>query len=193
MLIMALPWQLMFGNIGGGTAYFLLSRVMRILFAFIILMNGYFILETPEKKVHSTQRMDMPLDNSTKCMLKLGSFINYVKNNLGSEISVEKLWQPVYAYLKNEEIINGAVNQGMSPDAIVLNAVGSMAFRLLAAGRFHHPGGSLSLEGEYVVSIWKIAADELIRNSFNTPDDMARGLAALEEAIRRAGKLEEGL
>jgi hypothetical protein len=188
MLIMALPWQFMFGNVGGGAAYFLLSRVMKMLFASIILISGYFILETPERKWRSAPQMEMPLDNSTRCLLKLGSFINYVKTNLGSEISVENLWQPVYTYLKNEEVINGAVNQGMTPDAIVLNAVGSMAFRLLAAGVFHHPGGPLSLEGEYVVSIWKIAADELIRNSFNTPADMARGLAALEEAIRRAGE-----
>jgi hypothetical protein len=183
MIVMAFPWQLIMSGVGGSILLLLLSRTARVICAVITLIGGYKILTIPTKE----EEFSPPQDNQTKCMLKLANFINYAKNNLGTEVSVEKLWQTVYSYLKNDEVISGALNRGIPVDAIVINAVGAVAYKFIESGRFHESKGVLTPEGRYIVSVWKMAAEELVRRTFNTPQDMERGLAALEDAIARAG------
>jgi hypothetical protein len=184
IMAIAFPWQVLMGSVSKGVIFFLLSRAAKIAAAVTILICGYSILGIPSDDTD----IGPPVDNSSKCMLKLADFIMYAKKNLGEDISVEKLWQHVYTYLKNDEVISGAVRQGVPIDAIVMNAVGAVAYRMIESGQFHNAPGVLAPEGECMVVVWKMAANELVRQAYNTPDDMARGLAALEEAIRRAGQ-----
>jgi hypothetical protein len=183
MIVMAFPWQLIMGGAGGGIFLLLLSRTAKIICAAITIMGGYKILTIPLKE----EEFAPPQDNQTKCMLKLANFISHAKSNLGSEVSVERLWQTVYSYIKNDDVISGAMNRGIPVDMIVINAVGAVAYKFIESGRFHESRGVLSPEGRYIASVWKMAAEELVRRSFNSQQDMERGLAALEAAIASAG------
>jgi hypothetical protein len=183
MMILSLPWQLVLGDVGNGVFYFLMSSAAKIICALILLVGGFAILVTPEKNAD----MNPPLDNTSKCMLRLANFISYAKNNIDAETSLDKLWQPVYSYLKSEKVISDAISKGIPVDVIVMNAVGAVAYRLIESGRFHKSRGVLSREGEQIVLIWKMAANELINRSYNSPADMERGLEALKDAIVRSG------
>jgi hypothetical protein len=183
IMVIAFPWRMLTEGVGKGIVFFLLSSVAKIAASVTILVCGYSILGIPS----GDAGIDPPVDNSSRCMLRLADFITYAKKNLGGDISVEKLWRYVYSYLKNDEVISGAMRQGVPADAIVMNAVGAVAYRMIESGQFHRAPGVLAPEGEYIVSVWRMAANELVRQAYNTPDDMARGLAVLEEAIRRGG------
>jgi hypothetical protein len=185
ILIMALPWRLFVGGISGGVGFYLISRLVKIMAAFVIIYGGYGILSRPEE--NEAENFAPPIDNATKCMLRLTDFIDYAKRNIGSQTNVEMLWQMVYTYLKNDELITDAINKGVPPDSIVMNAIGAVAYRLIESGRFHKAKGVLSAEGEYIAEVWKMAAAELVNRSYNTRDDMQRGLASLGEAIERTG------
>jgi hypothetical protein len=185
IMIMALPWQLFTGKIESGILYFLISRLVRIIVSLMIIYCGYSIVTKPDAE----DEFAPPIDNATKCMLKFGEFKDFTKRRLGMQANAktDRLWQMVYSYLKNDELITDAVKRGMPIDSIVMNAVGAVAYKLIESGMFHVARGALSPDGKYIADVWKLAADELVNRSYNTPDDMARGLALLEEAIGRAG------
>jgi hypothetical protein len=185
ILIMALPWRLFIGGTGGGAGFFLVSRLAKIMAALVIIYGGYRIISKPEE--NEAENFAPPIDNATKCLLRLTDFIDYVKSRLGAQTNVEMLWQMVYAYLKNDELITDAMNRGVPADSIVMNAIGAVAYKLIESGRFHKAKGVLSAEGEYIAEVWKMAAAELVNRSYNTQDDMQRGLASLDEAIGRVG------
>ncbi|MDR3254458.1 MAG: hypothetical protein LBT31_02680 [Synergistaceae bacterium] len=184
MMVMAFPLELLMGGVKVGIFNYLLSRLFKIICSVVVLIGCYNILTIPDKEEYD---LIPPQDNATKCMLKLADFINYAKSNLGTKVNVERLWQTVYAYLKNDALITNAVASGVPIDSIVINAVGAVAYKLIESGRFHESRGVLTPEGQYIVSVWKMAADELVRRSFNTQQDMRRGLDVLEDAILRAG------
>jgi hypothetical protein len=183
IMIMAFPWRLFTVGIGNGVVYFLISRIARIIVSLMIIFCGYMIVTRPDAE----ETFSPPIDNSTKCMLKLAEFKDFANRNLGQRANAEKLWQTVYSYLKNDALITDAVKRGVPIDSIVMNAVGAVAYKLIESGMFHVSRGALSPEGKYIADVWKLAADELVSRSYNTPDDMARGLALLEGAIGRAG------
>jgi hypothetical protein len=112
-------------------------------------------------------------------------------NQLGERRHVEKFWSPVYAYLKDTPKISKLVtNQRLHHDEITLNAVGSIAFKLLAEGGLHAAFGTLSPDGEYVRKVWWVAANELVRRSYYRPEDVTQGIQALDAAIVAVGPKE---
>lgn len=186
MLIGQIPFSLFTGSstVGSGLFSLALSRLASIGYAALMLLSIYVILRIPPKPEEPMET----LDDSTLCLSELGSFISQVKSRVGSEQPLEKLWQPIYAYLKNEELIRSLVQaRRVAHDEIVLNAVGSIAFRMLASGDFHAAPGQLTSQGQYIYDVWELAAQELVSRSYNTKEEAARGLEALNESIGRAG------
>ncbi|MDR1132567.1 MAG: hypothetical protein LBL05_00300, partial [Synergistaceae bacterium] len=133
---------------------------------------------------NSMEEILLPLDDSERCMTALGDFMTVLVAQLGERRHVEKLWSPVYTYLKDRLKVQKLVmNKGLKHDEIALNAVGSIAFRLLASGELHSDFGTLSPDGEYVRKIWWFTANELVRRSYYRPEDVAKGLESLDSAI----------
>jgi hypothetical protein len=177
MMLQSLPYRLAIGGVSGGTPYFVASCIAGMVAAAFSMASGYVMLRVPDD---GEVNVAAPIDDSTICVSELGDFINLVKKSSRRNYSLENLWQPVYSYLKNTGTIKKAISEkGATHDEIVLNAVGSMVFRLLSSERYNASPGELNPEGEYLKEIWKMAAHELVRRNYNTPDDMARGLAAL--------------
>ena len=183
---MAIPWRLATYGTGSGFAYYLISCLLKIIVAGMVILCGYWVVTQPDRD-DEREGFAPPLDNAAKCLLCLKDFIDLAKAGISPQADAEKLWQTVFAYLKNDELITDAVNKGMPIDSIVLNAVGAVAYKLIASGLFHASRGVLSPEGQYIAQAWKLAASELISRSYNSREDMERGLAALEEAVARAG------
>jgi hypothetical protein len=186
IMAMALPWRLVTDGIGSGLAYYLISCLLKIIVAGMIILCGYWIVTQPDSG-DAREGFAPPLDNAAKCMLCLKDFIDLAKTRLSPQTDAEKLWQTVFSYIKNDALITDAVNKGMPIDSIVMNAVGAVAYKLIESGLFHSSKGVLSPEGHYIALVWKLAADELINRSYNTREDMERGLAALTETIARTG------
>jgi hypothetical protein len=186
IMVMAVPWRLVSEGVGSGFAYYLISCLLKIIVAGAVIICGYWVVTQPDGG-DEREGFAPPLDNAAKCMLRLKDFIDLAKARLSPQTDAEKLWQTVFAYLKNDELITDAVNRGMPIDSIVMNAVGAVAYKLIESGFFHISRGVLSPEGQYIAEVWKLAASELISRSYNTREDMDRGLAALEGAIARAG------
>jgi hypothetical protein len=51
----------------------------------------------------------------------------------------------------------------------------------------HSDFGTLSPDGEYVRKIWWFTANELVRRSYYRPEDVTKGLEALDAAIVSVG------
>jgi hypothetical protein len=149
----------------------------------IILSAGFGILTVQDPPAYSGDII--PADNQTQCMMKLGTFIGYANENIRENRGeTDVIWHWVYEYLKDRDTIERAAQRGARLDEIVLNAVGAIAYRLLSSGKFSN-GGAPSPEEKYLLAVWKLAAGELVRLSFNTADEMDRGFAALSDLISR--------
>ncbi|MDR3331283.1 MAG: hypothetical protein LBT08_01530 [Synergistaceae bacterium] len=182
-LVASTPYQLITGEIAGGAAYFALSGIIKMIAQVFTIASGYVILIIPDNN-DAAETISIPQDDYTICVTELGNFLNLLKLNSRVYFPVEKLWQQVYNYLKNERVLKNAIaGKGVRHDEMVLNAIGSVAFRLLERSKYCSSPGVLNPEGEYVREIWKLAAHELVRRGYNTPEDMARGLSALHMVI----------
>jgi hypothetical protein len=186
LMIASFPWQLVTVGFRSGTGYYLISCLLKIISALIVIYCGYGIITKPDDVV-ADQNFAPPVDNATKCMLRLRDFKDEAGRRLGRQTDAEKLWGTVYAYLKDDKLVTDAISKGIPIDAIVMNAVGAVAYKLIESGLFHSAKGVLSPDGVYIAEVWKLAADELVSRSFNTRDDMERGMALLRDAIERAG------
>jgi hypothetical protein len=186
VMIMALPWQLFTVGIKSGTAYYLISCLLKIIVSLAIIYCGFRIVTKPDESGEE-EIFAPPVDNATKCMLRLKDFKDAANRKLGRQSDVEKLWGTVYSYLKDDQLVTDAINKGIPIDYIVMNAVGAVAYKLIESGLFHSAKGVLLPDGIYIAEVWKLAANELVSRSYNTQGDMERGLALLQEAIARAG------
>jgi hypothetical protein len=149
---------------------------------------AYIIISMPPIFRGSMDEILLPLDDSEKCLTALGEFMTALVAQLGERRHVERLWSPVYSYLKDRPKVQKLVSdKRLKHDEIALNAVGSMAFKLLASGELHSNFGMLSPDGEYVRKIWWFTANELARRSYCRPEDVAKGLEALDSAIVSVG------
>lgn len=189
MLLRAIPYQLLFADFPGNAAPFTAAKLGMIAIYGLWIAAGFAVLVTPNPPIEEEDDFEIPESDSTKCMVLLADFIEMLKKNLGAEYSATYLWKPVYAHLQNQKGIADAIgNRKLAHYEIVLNAVGSMSFKLLAGGQFHISKGVLSTEGEYLREIWLQAAHELLRNNYNTSEDLGRGMMMLDEAISATGK-----
>ncbi|MDR1482612.1 MAG: hypothetical protein LBI74_08305 [Synergistaceae bacterium] len=176
-MILAMPYQLLTGQVTSAISLFVASCAASITAAAFNIAACHVMLMIPDD---GDIDAIVSLDDYTICVSELGNFINLTKAGSRKTFPVENLWRPVLEYLKRGRTIKNAIREkGAHHDEIVLNAVGSMAFRLLSSGEYNVSPGVLSKEGEYLREIWKLAANELVRRRYNTPDDMARGLTAL--------------
>jgi hypothetical protein len=176
-MILAVPYQLVTGQVTSAALFFAASRAAdMIAAAFNIAACRVMLLVPDDADVDAA----VSLVDYTMCVSELGNFINLAKASLSNRFPAENLWKSVFEYLKRGQTIKKAIRErGARHDEIVLNAVGSVAFKLLSSGEYNASSGVLNKEGEYLREIWKLAASELVRRRYNTPDDMARGLAAL--------------
>jgi hypothetical protein len=149
---------------------------------------AYVVITMPPIFRSSMEEILLPLDDSEKCLAALGEFMTALYAQLGERRKIERLWSPVYSYLKDRlKVQKLVVNKGLKHDEIALNAVGSVAFKLLAGGELHADFGTLSPDGEYVRKIWWFTANELVRRSYYRPEDVSKGLEALDSAIVSVG------
>ncbi|MDR3353930.1 MAG: hypothetical protein LBO21_02685 [Synergistaceae bacterium] len=182
-IILAMPYQLVIGRVTHDVPIFVALCAARMAAAVFCIAACRIMLVIPDNEDVDAA---VSLDDYTRCVSELGKFINLVKASLRDRFPAENLWRAVLAYLKNGATIKKAIREkGVHHDEIVLNAVGSIAFRLLSSGGYNVSAGVLSKEGEYLKEIWRLAAHELVRRRYNTPDDMARGLAALHSLTAR--------
>ena len=183
-LLIGVPYNVIMGRFHLSSLPMLLGLAAYIAWAAVSYVAAYAVLTTPPVVSNSLDSMDIPLNDSEKCIAALGDFMTLMVTNLGERRQVEKLWTPVYSYLKDNRKIQALVlNKGLRPDQISLNAVGSIAYQLLSEGDLHAAFGTLSPDGEYVRKVWWVTANELVRRSYNKPDDVTQGLASLDAAI----------
>jgi hypothetical protein len=187
-LAIRLPYSI----ITGGFRFTPLVTVMTLAayagWAIMSYIAAYMILTMPPILRNSMDEILLPLDDSEKCLTALGEFMTTLSERLGERRQVERLWSPVYAYLKDRPKVQKLVEQKrLKHDEIALNAVGSIAFKLLASGELHADFGTLSPDGEYVRKIWWFTANELVRRSYCKPEDVTKGLETLDSAIVSAG------
>ncbi len=186
MLLMALPYRLPLGNLGGGEVYYTLSCLAKMGGAVMILLAANVVLRMPE--AGEPTAIDVPLTDAEKCLSALGDFIEVVKAQLGRHEVQDRLWGPVYSYLNNEMTVRNIVlTKHIAPDELMLNAVGSLSYRLLAGGSYHASLGVLNPQGEYLWGVWYLAANELVRRGYGSAQDMQRGVEALTAAVLSAG------
>jgi hypothetical protein len=160
---------------------------LNILFAALILWAGGEILTVRDTPDPSGEII--PADRQTQCMMKLGTFIGYANENIHEDRGeTDVIWHWVYEYLKDKDTIDRAAGRGMQLDEIVLNAVGAIANRLLTNGSLAGDGAP-SPEEKYLLAVWKLAAAELVRLSFNTAEEMDRGFSALSDLISRSREM----
>jgi hypothetical protein len=176
-MILAAPYQLVTGRVTGSILLFAASCASNMAAAAFSIAAGRVMLMIPDNEDIDAA---VSLDDYTRCVSELGNFISLAKASSRERFPIENLWRAVFEYLKRSATIKKAIREkGAHHDEIVLNAVGSMAFRLLSSGEYNVSPGVFDREGEYLKEIWKLAAHELVRRKYNTPDDLARGLAAL--------------
>jgi hypothetical protein len=181
-----------YGIITGGLRFTPLITAMTLAayvgWAIMSYVAAYIIVTMPPIFHSSMNEILLPLDDSEKCLAALGEFMTALYAQLGERRHVERLWSPVYSYLKDRLKVQKLVmNKGLKHDELALNAVGSIAFKLLASGELHSDFGTLSPDGEYVRKIWWFTANELVRRSYYRPEDVTKGLEALDSAIVSVG------
>jgi hypothetical protein len=187
-LVIRIPYGLITGSFRITSFIMAMSLAAYIAWAITSYIAAYIIITMPPILRSSMDEILLPLDDSEKCLTALGEFMTVLNAQLGERRQVERLWSPVYAYLKDKLKVQKLVmNKGLKHDEIALNAVGSIAFKLLTSGDLHSDFGTLSPDGEYVRKIWWFTANELVRRSYYRPDDVTKGLEALDSAIVSVG------
>jgi hypothetical protein len=186
-LFFVTPYRMVTGSAPLASMYAVFMLLAEAVWAALSYAAAYMIVSMPQPEGDASD-ITVELDDSTLCLAALGEFMNMIRGRHGASSAMEVLWQPVYAYLRNEELMRKLVKtQGLAHDQIVLNAVGSIAFRLLSNGAFHASQGVLTPEGEYVKKVWMSAGNELVRRSYSGPDDMNSGTLRMEAAVEAAG------
>ena len=187
-LVILLPYRIITGSLRFTSSYTAMSLAAYAAWAITSYMTAYIVITMPPIFRSSMEDILLPLDDSEKCLTALGDFMTVLAAQLGERRHVEQLWSPVYSYLKDKFKVKKLVeNKGLKHDEIALNAVGSIAFKLLASGELHSDFGTLSPDGEYVRKIWWFTANELVRRSYYRPEDVTKGLEALDSAIVSIG------
>jgi hypothetical protein len=172
------------GSFNLGSLQMIGSIVAYIAWAALSYVTAYHVVTMPPIMRGAENELLVSLNNSEKCLSALGDFMAILTPIIGEHRKVEKLWSAVYAYLKDLPKINKFVaDKGLRHDEIMLNAVGNIAFTILAGGELHSAFGTLSPDGEYVRKVWWIAANELAKRSYCRPEDVTQGLQALDAAI----------
>jgi hypothetical protein len=190
-LIAVVPYNIFTGQMPLSSIWIILSLAADIGWAALSYAGSYSIVTMAPLLRDTMNELFVPLNDSEKCLTMLGDFMSLLHKQLGERRRMEKLWQPVYAYLKDLARIQKLVrNKGLRHDEIVLNAVGGTAYKILSSGKLHASFGVLSPDGEYVRKVWWIAANELVRRSYNKPEDVTQGLEALDAAIVSVGAQE---
>jgi len=190
-LLIRIPYMLIMGRLHMGYLTEIGSVVSYAAWAAMSYVAAYHVVTIPPFMNSSPDEMLIPLTDSDKCAASLGDFMTLLAQALGERRKMEKLWNPVYTYLKELPKIQNLVHgKGLKHDQIALNAVGNIAFKMLASGELHAAYGVLSPDGEYVRKVWWVTANELVRRSYNGSDDVTQGLAALDAAIVSAGPMQ---
>ncbi|MDR1580217.1 MAG: hypothetical protein LBS35_07655 [Synergistaceae bacterium] len=188
LLVIRLPYGIITGSFRFTPLIMAMCIAAYIGWAITSYVAAYIIITMPPISRSSMEEILLPLDDSEKCLTALGEFMTTLAGQLGERRRVEQLWSPVYSYLKDKlKVQKLIVNKGLKHDEIALNAVGSIAFKLLASGKLHSDFGTLSPDGEYVRKIWWLTANELVRRSYYRPEDVSKGLEALDSAIVSVG------
>jgi hypothetical protein len=189
-LLIGIPYNILTGTFRFTSSAIFLGMLAYVAWAGLSYIAAYFVLTMPPI-FHDSMDVYIALNDSEKCLTELGDFMTSLVSQLGERRQIEKLWGPVYAYLKDQTKIQRLVtNKRLRHDEIALNAVGSIAFKLLAEGEFHAAFGSLSPDGEYVRKIWWVTANELVKRSYYKPDDVTQGIQALDASIVATGPKE---
>ena len=187
-LLIRIPYKILTGVYPLSSPTMILGLIGYIAWAVVSYVAAYFILTMPEMISSSKDEIIIPLSDSEKCLTALGDFMTILVSTLGERRKIDKLWVSVSDYLKdNDRVRKLVLNKGLRHDEIALNAVGSIAFKLLAAGELHAAFGTLSPDGEYVRKVWWVTANELVRRSYYKPDDVTNGIKSLDAAIVAAG------
>jgi hypothetical protein len=187
-ILAAIPYGFLTGSFSLGSLPMIGSLTAYTAWAVLSYITAYFVVSLPSAAENSENEMIVPLDDSEKCMAALGDFMAILTPMLGEHRKMEKLWSDVYVYLKDLPKIQKFVKEkGLRHDEIVLNAIGNIAFTMLARGELHSAFGTLSPDGEYVRKVWWIAANELAKKSYCRPDDVTQGIQALDAAIVSVG------
>jgi hypothetical protein len=191
-LLAVIPYKIFFTNtMPIGSIWVIMGLVAELGWAFLSIAANYTIITMPPISKSSLEELTVPLNDSDKCMTALGDFMTLLHKQLGERRKMEKLWSPAYTYLKDLPKIQNLVRgQKLHYDEIVLNAVGSIAFKLLASGELHSSFGVLSPDGEYVRKVWWVTANELVNRSYNKPEDVTQGLQLLDSKIISVGPRE---
>jgi hypothetical protein len=192
-VVIRIPYNVITGTFQFKSIAMLLAILAYLAWAAFSYISAYIVLSMPP--IIGDNSMDslyVPLNDSEKCLTELGNFITLLAGQLGERRQVEKFWSPVYSYLKETQKIEKLVlNKRLRHDEITLNAVGSIAFKLLADGELHAAFGTLSQDGEYVRKVWWVAANELVRRSYYRPEDVTQGIQALDAAIVAVGPKQQ--
>jgi hypothetical protein len=187
-LAIRIPYNIFTGSFRFKPLIMAMSLAAYAAWAIMSYVAAYIIVTMKPIFRSSMEEILLPLDDSEKCLTALGDFMTVLAAQLGERRHVEQLWSPVYSYLKDKlRVQKLVVNKGLKHDEIALNAVGSIAFKLLASGELHSDFGTLSPDGEYVRKIWWFTANELVRRSYYRPEDVTKGLEALDSAILSVG------
>ena len=183
-VVVMIPYDLITGKIPMN------ARVMLAIAAYAAWAGAsyfaaYLVLTMPPVLPKSSpDTLDITLSDSDKCVAALGDFMTMLATTLGERRQIEKLWGEVFSYLKDDGRIRRLVlNNRLKHDEIALNAVGSIAFKLLSEGDFHSSYGTLSTDGEYVRKVWWVTANELVKRSYYRPEDVTQGIEAVDAAI----------
>ncbi|MDR1966718.1 MAG: hypothetical protein LBQ36_08410 [Synergistaceae bacterium] len=190
-LLAVQPYRIFTGALPIRSPWVIASFATDLGWAFLSCAGGWSLITMPAASRNPMDDMMAQLTDSDKCMTSLGDFMAFLTSQLGERREMPKLWTPVYNYLKDLPKIQKLVRaNGLRHDEIALNAVGNIAFRLLASGELHASYGVLSPDGEYVRKVWWVTANELVRRSYSRPEDVKQGLAALDMAIISAGEVK---
>jgi hypothetical protein len=178
------PYNLIAGKVPMSVRM-MLSVGAYVAWAGVSYFAAYIVLTMPPiLPKSSVDSLDIALSDSDKCLTELGDFMTLLATALGERRQIEKLWGQVFAYLKDDNRIRKLVlNNRLKHDEIALNAVGSIAFKLLSEGDLHAAYGTLSPDGEYVRKVWWVTANELVRRSYYRPEDVTQGIEAVDAAI----------
>ena len=183
-LFIWIPFKIITGAYPLESPLMMLALLGYAAWAVISYVAAYFVLTMPQMIRSSKDEMYIPLNDSEKCLAALGDFMTILASNLGERRKIDKLWVSVSDYLKdNGRIQKLVLNKGLRHDEIALNAIGSVAFKLLADGELHAALGTLSPDGEYVRKVWWVTANELVRRSYYRPEDVTNGIESLDSAI----------